>query len=244
MRPPLKPLRALALVLILTLSASGALWALEAMTPAMGVVFIPSVIPVDANGHEEGGPEILINTMGLGLVFPFGAVFAFEPSVDFYTFYYLWSKSALRAVPTELSWRTAFTFGFMVGIPFSATWRISPNFDLALGLGPAFHLRYGILASGVEKYDPQDVGDVALINGFFFAKERWFTPTTFIRGQYRLTERIDFGFSARAFWPVYNFWNGSPQNLWWDEGIFGGALVIRYRFPVKAAEPAATGAVK
>lgn len=203
-------------------------------TPALGVLFIPSVIPKDGSGKELAGPQILTNSLGAGLYLPIGPVFGFEPGFDFYYFHHVWIEEAGRAAPTDEAWRTTFTLGFLVSLPLSASWRITRNFDLALGLGPAFHLRLGLLAAGVAESEPADVAHVPLINAFFYEGGRWFVPTSFLRGEYRLTDRVDFGFSARAFWPVYNAWNGAPAGSWWDEGVFGGALVVRYRFPAAA----------
>jgi hypothetical protein len=215
--------RLLAGLLLLCLAAPSLL-AVELLTPFLGVVYIPRPAAYAA----DSAPSIATNVLGAGLTFPLGGLFAFEPALSFYWTYHLWVEELDRALPAEIEHRTSFTLGFLLEAPFLLRLRLSERIGLGLGLGPAFHLRVGFRATGVEDSEDEDVSaELADINRFFYEKGRFFVPETLLRFQYRLTERMDFAFAAQAFWPVFNWWNGS--DWFWDEGIFGGSLSVRYR---------------
>ncbi|MBL8966860.1 MAG: hypothetical protein JNG85_07620 [Spirochaetaceae bacterium] len=201
------------------------------VAPELGVVIVLNLDPL----AKKETPPLVTNILGSGLAFPFAgdSLFAFEPSVDVYWGYYEYSNRPTeidydpsrprRAVPTELGERDAFMLGLLLEAPVTATFRLGPKFRMSGGLGLGFNLRVGFKAAAEAPNE-----DVAAINAYFWSKGRFLMPTTLLRGEYLLTERFEFGFAARAFWPLFNLWAGEGYPLL-DQAILGGALVIRYR---------------
>ncbi|HRY72038.1 MAG TPA: hypothetical protein P5165_02340 [Spirochaetia bacterium] len=170
-----------------------------------------------------GTASLVTNILGASLSFPLAPAsrLSFEPGADLYWAYY--GEVADRAVPIELENRDAFVLALLLDAPLSYAIPLSEDFRLSLGAGLAFDLRVGIKAA-------EEVADetVAAINSYLWSKGRFLMPSTFLRIEYRLTENFDFGFAARAFWPLYNLWAGEGLPLL-DQGIFGGSLVVRQR---------------
>lgn len=209
---------------VLTLVAGGA-WALgfDSFSPVMGVIVIPRPDLVDSLGYPASGPSIVTNILGSDSRLTFDEHWSWEPGLDFYWTYHLWSPENNRALPAEIEHRTAFTLGFILAMPFVLRFELPRDFSVAIGLGPGFHLRAGLRDSVVPIAEAPDVDK---INAWFYANGRWFVPETLLRASYKLTDRLAFSFAALAFWPIFNTWNNAPMLL--DDGIYGGALSVRY----------------
>lgn len=173
---------------------------------------------------SSGTASLVTNILGASASFPLSpsSRFSFEPGADLYWAYYGETASG-RAVPIELENRDAFVVGILLDAPISYGIPLGEDFRLGLGAGLALNLRVGIKAAE-EVAD----GTVAAINSYFWSKGRFLMPSTSLRIEYRLTERFDFGFTARVFWPLFNLWAGEGLPIL-DQGIFGGALVVRQR---------------
>jgi hypothetical protein len=210
---------ALVLALLLPLAGIAAMERPESLRPSLGVIYVANL---DASAQTAA---LITNVLGSGVVFPFSpsSRWAFEPSADFYWGYYE-TTAAGRAVPTGVEYRTAFLIGFLVDAPIVFSLRFGEKWSMGMGAGLGFNVRLGINAAPGEVTAAQ----VGAINRYFWEKGRFFMPSTLLRGEYRLTERVEFGFSARAFWPIFNLWAG--ENFpFLDQGIFGGVLLVRYR---------------
>jgi hypothetical protein len=207
---------ALGLVL-LSVSGLAAIDRPEAFRPDLGVVFIPNLDP------NKETASLVTYVLGCGLVYPFspGSAWSFEPAVDLYTAYYELDALA-RAVPSMDGEQDAFVVGLILDAPIVLSFRLGEKFRIGVGAGLGFNLRVGIKDSEA----PDGTG--ATINAYFWGNGRFFQPATFLRGEYKLTERVDFGFSARAYWPIFNFWTGEGFPFL-DQGIFGGSLGVRYK---------------
>jgi len=194
--------------------------------PRIGVVNVPTTIPNGPNGYPAGGPPLLTYVLGVGTTLDLGLGFGWEPALDFFSGTDLWDAYNDTVLPTELSWRTSYTMNFLLQLPFSYTLRFARVWSLALVLGPAFDFRWGILNVG-----PSDVAsaspDMPKINDWFWQQGRWFQPETALRVGYRLTNRVEFSFSALAYWPVYNLWLSPKPAFALDGGIFGGELLVK-----------------
>jgi len=220
--------RGRALALLLLLAAIAPLAALDkpaAFRPDLGVVYVPNLDP------DKETASLVTYVLGCGVVYPLNvgllargkASWSFEPSVDFYTAYYELDASG-RAVPTELADRQAFVLGLLVDAPIVLSVPLDEKFTFGAGAGLAFDLR-----AAFQDSDPSIAeGTGGEINAYFWGKGRFVLPSTFIRIEYRLTERVDFGFSVRAYWPLFNFWAGEGLPIL-DQGIFGGSLGVRYK---------------
>jgi len=197
----------------------------KSLDPRMGVIYVPSPNLLDAQGYPAGDAPVLTNFLGFGSTLPLGGLFAWEPALDLSWAYHLWSADNNRALPAEIASRTSFTLSFLLQSPFVLELPVSLDWNIALGVGPAFNLRWGLLASMSGADAAIAAPEVKKINAWFYGGGRWFLPETFLRVGYRLTERVDFSFSALAFWPLSNAWNGATMAL--DDGIFGGELRVR-----------------
>lgn len=226
MRQPPTRGPALALALLLSFPLLGA--GFETVEPRIGVVYVPMTIPLDSGGHPAGGPPLLTYVLGAGTSLELGKGFAWEPALGFFSGIDLWDPYNLTVLPTEISWRTSYTMHFLLQSPFSYSLSFARLWKASLLLGPAFDLRWGILDVG-----PSDVAsaspDMPLINAWFWRQGRWFLPETALRLGYRLTDRVDFAFSALAYWPLFNLWLNPRPGFGLDGGIFGGELLVRAR---------------
>jgi hypothetical protein len=217
---------AAALALLVALPSLGV--GFTSIDPRIGVIYVPTTIPNGADGYPAGGPPLLTYVLGVGTTLDLGLGFAWEPALDFFTGTDLWDPFNSTVLPTELSWRTSYTMNFLVQLPFSYTFRFAKSWSVALALGPAFDLRWGLLNVG-----PSDVAsaspDMPKINAWFWEQGRWFQPETALRVGYRLTDRVEFSFSGLAYWPVYDFWLSPKPTSMFENGIFGGELLIKAR---------------
>jgi hypothetical protein len=215
----MKKLSSAVLLLALAISAWAVPIRLVAIRPDLGVIYAPNLDP-----ENETLPALLTYVLGCGFVMPLseGSPWSFEPSADLYTNYYEWEND--RAVPTEVADRDAFAVGLLIDAPivFSRHFGEGNKWSASVGAGPAFDLRVGIKDSEAE------TGIGSSINGYFWGSGRFFQPTTFLRGEYMLTERVGFGFSVRFYWPVYNLWSGEGLSFW-DQCMVCGSLGIYYR---------------
>lgn len=215
------------LALTLLLPAVGA--SFVSVDPRMGVVYVPTTIPNGSDGYPAGGPPLLTYILGVGTTLDLGLGFAWEPALDFFSGIDLWDPDNATVLPTEQSWRTSYTMHFLLQTPFSWTFRFAKVWSAAVAIGPAFDLRWGILNVG-----PSDVAtaapDMPLINAWFWDQGRWFLPETALRVGYKLTDRVEFAFSALAWWPISNAWVKPAPAFALDNGIFGGELLVKAKF--------------
>ncbi len=212
-------MRSRAFVLVLVALVAFPILAFSApasVRPGLGVV-----IALNLDESSETA-SLITNILGASLEVPFAGGFAFEPGADLYWAYYELSARG-RAVPTEVSDRMAFVLGLLLDLPFTYTVPLGGHFRLAFGLGLALNARVGFLADKSVTND-----ELMAINRYFWEVGRFAMPSTLLRIEYRLTERFDFGFAARALWPLFNLWT-AEELPFLDQGIFGGSLVIRYR---------------
>ena len=112
---------------------------------------------------------------------------------------------------------------FLVEAPVVYKIPLGEKMTLGMGAGIGLNLRLGFSAASEV---PSST--VQAINGYFWDNGRFANLSSLLRIEYRLTERVDFGFTARAFWPMYNLWTNEKLGFF-DQGIFGGVLLVRYR---------------
>ncbi|HUW40384.1 MAG TPA: hypothetical protein VMV90_05200 [Rectinemataceae bacterium] len=210
-----------ALALAGALSSAGALHALGPITAVQFDLGIVTDLNLDP-ATSAGSSSLITNILGFGLTLPFrpGSRWSFEPTADFY-----WANFGLvagKAVPVDIGDRDAFVVGAILDAPVFYTFDMRPPWKLSLGAGLAINARYGFIAvSGVSS------STVDAINGYFWSGGRFIMPSTLARAVYNLTRHIDFGFTALAYWPIFNLWAGTGLSFF-DQGIFGGSLVVRY----------------
>ncbi|HTX72520.1 MAG TPA: hypothetical protein VMC79_06805 [Rectinemataceae bacterium] len=213
-------LHALALCLSLALLPAldaNALGPIESLRFDLGVI---TQLNLDPSSQT---PNLITNVLGAGMVLPFSpdSRWSFEPTVDLYWTYYELDNG--KAFSTGIADRTAFVLGLLINAPAVYSIPFGGSWVLGLGAGLGINARVGFLGAS-----DASLSDVGGINRYFWGQGRFLMPSTLLRIEYRLTARIEFGFTASAFWPLFNLWaaDGSP---FLDQAIFDGALVIRYR---------------
>jgi hypothetical protein len=216
-------IRRIALSTGISIILASSAWAFpqpESIRPSLGVIFIANLDPDSGLGTTN----LITNVLGSGFVYPLapGSRWSFEPSVDFYWAYYELSKTG-RALPTGVENRDAFVLGLLVEAPVVYSVRLSDKVVVGGGAGLAINLRAGFSAAAEV---PQST--VKAINSYLWSKGRFAMPSSFLRIEYRLTDRVAFGFTARALWPLFNTWAGEGLPFL-DQAIFGGVLLVRYR---------------
>ena len=192
----------------------------EAFRASWGVLVVPVMDP--ASVSNVANPALMFD-LGASIRFPLDAAPAvsFDPSADVYWSYYELSEGG-RPWPTTVEERTSFVLGLILDIP--VFYRAPPlgPFSFEVGAGLGFHVRYGFSAAADAPTE-----DVEAINRYFWKMGRFFMPSTSLRAEYKLTDRVAFGFSARAFWPVFNAWAGEGM-AFIDQGVLAAGILVRY----------------
>lgn len=187
-----------------------------ALRPGLGVLV---ALNLDSSSIT---PSLVTSDLSVGFEYPIGAGFGFEPAFSAYWAYYELSSS-YRAVPTEISEREATVFGLLADFPLVYTLGLGKGFELSAGLGLGLNLRGGIKAAS-------DVGDetVKEINYYFWSAGRYFLPSTLLRAEYRLNDKLDACLGGKLFWPIFNLWAGEDLPFF-DQAIVEASLSVRYR---------------
>jgi hypothetical protein len=224
----LRPTLAALALAILPLLGAYALEPPESIRATWGVLVEGLSNP--ALESQVSTPSINFN-FGAGVNMPFepGSRFAFTPSADFYYFNAEWAGG--QAVPTDSDASSAFVIGLVLNAPVVYSIPLSPKISVGAGLGLCLDIRAAITTYAQKK------GDTPLMNAYFWDKARFLTPSTTLRFEYALSERVEFGFSGRILWPIYNLWTKEGYGFF-DQGIYLIDLVIRYRLKPAAAAPA------
>jgi hypothetical protein len=178
-------------------------------------------------------PSLNFN-FGAGVSLPFSAVpgLAFAPSGDIYYYNTELSANGQPVAGDEAGFASAFVLGLLLNAPVVYSYPISDTISVAGGLGLAFDIRAAITT------DTAKSANTALMNTYLWDQGRFFMPSTSLRFEYKLTERVGFGVNGRFFWPIYNWWSGEGYGFF-DQSKYLIDLVIRYKFDAPAAEPKA-----
>lgn len=211
---------ALALAL-LPLSGAAALEAPTAIRPSVGLV-MESLLDPNLAGHAIPSPSLNVS-FGAGVVMPLeaGSRFSFEPSADLY-FYNAEYTTDGQALPTDESFGQAFVIGLLLDAPVVYTFPAWQNFTFGAGAGLCLNLRVAIST------DPAYAGNTPLMNGYFWDKGRFITPSTLVRGEYKLTDNVDVGLTGRVLWPIYNLWTGEGYGFF-DQGTYLLQITMIYK---------------
>ena len=193
-----------------------------------------------ATGSADQAPPFSINyNFGAGVSIPFTRVpgLAFAPSGDLY-FYNAQYTTAGQVVPTDEAFTSAFVLGLILNAPIAYSYAINDKMSIAGSLGLAFDLRVAFTTDSAKaSYTP-------LMNSYLWNQGRFFMPSTSVSGEFKLTDRVGFGFTARVLWSIYNLWTDEGFGFF-DQGRYFFDLVIRYKLgskPAAAADPASTTA--
>jgi hypothetical protein len=216
-------MRRTAIALLFALTQFAALRALEPpeyLRATWGVLVESFLNPSLASNVAT--PSINFN-FGAGLSMPLspGSRWAFAPSGDIYYYNAEWFDG--QALPTDETVSSAFVLGLMLNAPIVYTLPLSDTLSLSGGVGLAIDLRAAFTSD--SSYYPENT---KRMNIYFWEKGRFFTPSTSVHFEYKLNDRVGFGFAGRVLWPIYNLWTGEGYGFL-DQGKYIVDLVIRYK---------------
>lgn len=187
-----------------------------ALRPGLGVLF---GLNLDSSSETS---HLITSSLGCGLEYPLGGGFSFEPNLGAYWNYYELSASG-RAVPTEISEGYIYAFGLLIDLPLVYTLRLGESFALSAGAGLCLHPRVGIksLKSVADDY-------VASVNSYFWSDGRFFLPSSLLRVEYRLNDKISVDLGGKYLWPIFNLWAGEDLSFF-DQSLIDVSMSFRYR---------------
>jgi hypothetical protein len=225
-----------ALVLALLPLGVAALEAPDAIRGNWGVL-VESLLNPALNSNVSS-PSINFN-FGAGVSMPFSpdSRISFGPSADIY--FYNGEFNGGQPVAADESNSTTYVVGCLLNAPVVYSLPINPKLTLSAGMGLCLDLRFALASSGDTS------SDASKSNAYFWGMGRFITPSTTLRLEYTLTERVGFGFSGRILWPIYNLWTGEGYGFF-DQTKYLLDIVIRFRLraasPQALAEPSASPA--
>jgi hypothetical protein len=216
-------------VALIPLSGVAALEPPVAIRPSWGVVTENLQDPSIA--HGVASPSINFN-FGSGVVMPLfpESRITFEPSADFY--FYNTEYANGQAVPTSQEFSSDFTLGLLLDAPVVYSLPAGNTLTFGVGAGLCLDLRVAF------SVDPARTSGTPAMNSYYWDKARFIMPSLLVRGEYRLTDRVGFGFTGRMLWPIHNLWT-TPSYGFFDRAKYLVDLTIRYRL----SEDSGTGTV-
>ena len=141
---------------------------------AFCVGFTPSLY-LNTQGTTKSAPSPIFYPVYLGIAFPHDAWLSLQPSLKFFTTYYLITDGV--PAPAEIENRTALAYSFLVDIPVLFRIDFFDKVDFRASAGISFLLRFATLASGVDAsaagYYGTAANDLEYINHWFFSKLRF-----------------------------------------------------------------------
>lgn len=221
-----------ALALALLPFGVAALEAPDAIRGNWGVL-VESLLNPALNSNVSS-PSINFN-FGAGVSMPFSpdSRISFGPSADIY--FYNGEFNGGQPVAADESNSTTYVVGCLLNAPVVYSFPINPKLTLSAGMGLCLDLRFALASSGATS------SDASKSNAYFWGMSRFITPSTTLRLEYTLTERVGFGFSGRILWPIYNLWTGEGYGFF-DQGKYLIDLVVRFRLKPAGGSAAAAPA--
>lgn len=158
-------------------------------------------------------PSPFFDPVTIGILWPNYTFVSMEPSLSFFSFYYIWHDG--MALPGEIENRTVSTLHFMLNLPVVVQLYLKNNrFQLSVGAGILG--RVGLLPGGVQESDSGESGTVAsdmeLINQWFWDKTRYLYLSTGFSWMYNAYHNVKIGPSVRAYFPIGGIINGEGLN--------------------------------
>jgi hypothetical protein len=181
---------------------------------------------------DRASPFSVNFNFGAGVSMPFvtGSNWAFAPTADLY-YYNARYTAAGQPVAVDETFSIASVFGLLLNASVAYSYPLDDKISLAASAGLCIDARIAFVNSSGDS-----VGTNAM-NSYFWSQGRFFSPSTAIRGEYKLTNSIGFGFSGRVLWPIYNLWTNEGFGFF-DQTKYMFDLVIRYRLGGKLTAPA------
>lgn len=166
-------------------------------------------------------PSPLFEPVTIGMLWPNYTFVSTEPSLSFFSFYYLWYDD--MALPAEIENRTVQTLHFMLNIPIVIQLYMKHS-RLQLSGGIGILGRFGLLAGGVAETDSGGSGtagsDLELMNDWFWDKTRYLYISTGASWLYNGHNNTKVGPTVKVYFPLGGILNGEGfQGLIIDAGL-------------------------
>jgi len=161
-----------------------------------------------------------------------GSPWAFAPSGDIYYYNAEYSNDR-QPVVTDDSFGSAFVLGLILNAPIVYSLSLGDSYTVSAGMGLAIDLR-----AAITRDSSYEAENTKKMNAYFWDKGRFFTPSTSIRFEYKLTDRVGFGIVGRALWPLYNLWTNEGYGFL-DQGKYIVDLSVRYKLKPAGAKASA-----
>lgn len=186
---------------------------IEAVSGRLGVVII--------NNQNDELPFIPVtNTIGASLVLSFkkDAFITLDPALDLYWTNYKWQNG--YAVPTESesgAGNNCFVMGFILDLPWTASFNFNDRTGAAFSLGTAFILRAAFANDNTPGTEAEMDSNQKAIIKYFWEKGRWFYPSASLRFDAYLQEKFSFSFNVRGMLALANAWTN--PGLFFNESM-------------------------
>jgi hypothetical protein len=178
--------------------------------------------PEDNGVHSD--PMPVLPSLGMGLAYPVRGPMWAELTLDLYFTHYRYDFGLDRAVPAAIENRSAFVFGFVLGVQGVFRYDITPNITVRAYGGPGMDLRMILLAADLnEGTDDMDEirRETDAVFDYFWGEGRWFLPVIGSGMDFTLNPKLKAGFDFRVWFPLYRLWTGEdlPAIEGWRFGV-------------------------
>ena len=202
------------LFLIAVLFSMGALCSAQSENDSKKISVSPYAnlgfnITVNTASKEKSAPTPVNFAGGMGAIIDITDFITLEPRLDFWAMYYLFDGK--DALPAEIEQRTASVLCFMLDVPVGFNFR-KGNHTFTPGAGLGILMRFAFLSSGVKPDDHGATGsaqgDAEKIASWFWGKGRFLYPEVFFAWDYRISEKLRAGLTARIYLPLGSIIDG------------------------------------
>lgn len=171
------------------------------------------------NTDKLSAPSPIQFSAGVGGTIPVNTWFAFSPSLNLFTTYYLWRNDGDggRAYPAEIENRTGLAPSALIDLP-AVFYAQSGNSTFSFGLGITLFCRYAFLADSVPQ---SESGDIDSMNSFFYSGLRFLYPSAHFAYDFKTESGMKAGIVLKAWAPLDSLMN--------DRGLDGGMATISFR---------------
>lgn len=158
---------------------------------------------VNADGYLISGPSPVVEPVTIGILWPNYTFVSVEPTVSYFSMYYLWYDGT--ALPAEIENRTVNALSFMFNVPVVFQLYLkNMRFQISGGIGVL--ARFGLLAGGVKESDSGYTGtaggDLKEMNNWFWKDARFMYISTGFSCLFNMYGKVKAGPTIKAYIPM------------------------------------------
>lgn len=161
---------------------------------------------LNQDGYRVSGPSPVFDPVTIGILWPNYTFVSMEPSISYFSMYYLWYDG--MALPAEVENRTVSALSFMFNVPVVFQLYLNKfRFQIYGGVGVL--ARFGLLPGGVKESDAGYTGtaggDLKEVNNWFWKNGRFFYISTGFSCLFNLYGNVKAGPVGKIYIPVSVF---------------------------------------